>query len=133
VNAPSWAPRWPPLDPLYLVAKGAAARALVRRITETASTFRGLVSGHDLLAITGSELPWVDGAEYFGRDGAAAWLLVPTNRAPSIPTAWLERRFRAEQPDLDWPCLYLDGALLPVGRAAPLDVRKLTDWLTLTP
>ncbi|MFT3713533.1 MAG: hypothetical protein QM817_38240 [Archangium sp.] len=123
-----WSPRWPPLEPLFVVARRELVRPLLERTDFT--KVRGLVT-EEFLALTGThELPWVDGAQYFGRDGAASWLLVPTQRAPSIPTAWLERRFRAEQPSLDWPCLLLDGALLPVGRAAPLDRHKLELWST---
>lgn len=120
-------PRWPPLEPLFAVTRGAATRALITKLNFT--KVRGLVSGNDTLAITASELPWVDGIEYFGRDGASAFLLVPTTHVPTIPTAWLERRYRSEQPSLAWPCLLLDGALLPVGNAAPLDPEKLKRWL----
>lgn len=129
-----WSPRWPPLAAEYVVARGAAARALAAVLLaapERLARLRGVVAG-DVLALTGEDLPWVDGAEYFGRDGAAAWLLMPTQWATSVPTSWLERRYRAVR--VDWPCLLLrDGAtqlLLPVGLAAAIDARRLADWMT---
>jgi hypothetical protein len=131
--------RWPPLEPEFVIARGAAARALARSLLATPSrlaNLRGLVSG-DVLAITGNELPWVDGAEYFGRDGAASWLLVPTTLVQPVPTSWLERRYRAAFPKLDWPCVLIEGSLLPVGGAAPLHAPALESWsalsLTLSP
>ncbi|MFZ5443591.1 MAG: hypothetical protein ACOZQL_26530 [Myxococcota bacterium] len=124
-------PRWPPLAPEYLVARGPVARALATRLLADPprlTTLRGVVSD-DLLALTGEELPWADGAEYFGRDGAASWLLVPTVRTSRVPTSWLERRYRAASPALDWPCLLLDDTtLLPAGRAASFDPVLLARW-----
>jgi hypothetical protein len=122
--------RWPPLAPEFVIARGAAGRALARALLENPTrlaTLRGLVSG-DLLAVTGADLPWVDGAEYFGRDGSASWLLVPTSLAASVPTSWLERRYRAALPKLDWPCLLVGRELLPVGRAAALHPPLLQAW-----
>ena len=129
MNSPA---RWPPLAPEFVVARGAAGRALALSLLADPARLaavRGLVSG-DLIAVTGVELPWVDGAEYFGRDGGAAWLLVSTCRASGVPTSWLERRYRAALPQVDWPCILLqpDGVLLPVGRAASLDGAALRAW-----
>ena len=128
-----WAPRWPPLAPAYAVG----GRALAKRLLANAQalpTFRGLVAG-PRLAVTGSELPWVDGVEYFGRDGACGWLLVPTHSRPPFPTAWLEQRYRLALPGADWPCLLLppggalrEATLLPIGRAAPFERSQLAAW-----
>ena len=127
--------RWPPLEPLFVIARGAAGRALARSLLANSSrlaTLRGLISG-DVLALTGEDLPWVDGAEYFGRDGSASWLLVSTRATTSVPTSWLERRYRAAMPTLDWPCLLVGNALLPVGRVAPLHPPLLLAWLAPHP
>jgi hypothetical protein len=127
-------PRWPPLAPEFVIARGAAGRALARSLLETPARLarlRGLVSG-DVLAVTGDELPWVDGAQYFGRDGGASWLLVPTQVATSVPTSWLERRYRTALPQLDWPCLLVGDELLPVGRAASLHPPALQAWVERT-
>ena len=82
--------RWPPLTPEFVIARGAAGRALAQSLLENPArlaTLRGLVSG-DVLALTGEDLPWVDGAEYFGRDGSASWLLVSTRVGTSVPFRW---------------------------------------------
>jgi hypothetical protein len=127
--------RWPPLEPEFVVARGEAGRALARVLLADPArlaSLRGLISG-EVFALTGAELPWVDGAEYFGRDGASSWLLVATHQAQAVPTSWLERRYRAELPKLDWPCLLLSSGLLPVGRAASIHGPALEAWLALTP
>lgn len=125
------APRWPPLEPEFVVARGVAGRALARSLLMTPArlaTLRGVVAG-EFIALTGLELPWVDGVEYFGRDGTSSWLLVPTRTVTGVPTSWLERRYRAAQPKADWPCLLLPGpVLLPVGRAAALHPPLLEAW-----
>jgi hypothetical protein len=138
--------RWPPLDPQFVVARGEAGRALARGLLATPerlTKLRGLVSG-DLLALTGPDLPWVDGAEYFGRDGDSSWLLIPTHQVLEAPTSWLERRYRAAFPQAEWPCLLMrvaplpdplpasagrGRALLPVGRAAALHPPLLEQWI----
>ena len=123
--------RWPPLAPEFVIARGAAGRVLAQGLLGNPArlaTLRGLISG-DVLAVTGDDLPWVDGAEYFGRDGSASWLLVSTRVASPVPTSWLERRYRAALPQLDWPCLLVGEALLPVGRAAALHPPLLVAWL----
>ncbi|MBL8914866.1 MAG: hypothetical protein JNM17_29445, partial [Archangium sp.] len=91
-------PRWPPLEPLFALTRGAATRALITKLSDTNALkgIRGLVAGKDTLALTATELPWVDGIEYFGRDGTSAFLLIPTTHVPKIPTAWLEHRYRKE-------------------------------------
>lgn len=140
-----WEARWPPLEPVFAVARGVVAVTLARQLLAAPArlaALRGVVAPK-LLAVTGSELPWVDGVEYFGRDGAAAWLLVPTHRRPRVPTSWLERRYRTALPEAHWPCLLLappasphpeavrlvaGSALLPVGRAADVDPGRLEAW-----
>ena len=129
--------RWPPLEPEFVVARGEAGRVLGRALLAAPARLgglRGLVSG-EVLAITGTELPWVDGAQYFGRDGAASWLLVPTHEVHDVPTSWLERSYRAALPQLAWPCLLLPAAvagarvsLLPVGRVGALHPPLLQAW-----
>ncbi|MFO0595018.1 MAG: hypothetical protein U0228_06930 [Myxococcaceae bacterium] len=133
-----WAPRWPTLQPEYVVVEGEAARALARRLAGSPrlAQLRGVVAGN-VLALTGDELPWVDGAQYFGREPDAPWLLVPTAQqamrgALSVPASWLEHAWRSSQPGVDWPCVVRDvggvPVLLPVGRAGPIDPIRLEAW-----
>jgi MoxR-vWA-beta-propeller ternary system domain bpX5 len=133
----TWGARWPPLAPECVVVHGSSARALARTLADTPQrlkAWRAVVAG-DALVLTGPELPWADGACYFGRDAGASWLLVPTTQAPSVPIAWLERRYRAAHLELDWPCVLLPEPLtvIPVGRAAPLDPARLAAWSVAPP
>jgi hypothetical protein len=130
----TWTARWPGLNPEFVLATGSAARSLAMKLLNDParlSTLRGVVSG-DSLALTGDELPWVDGAEYFGRERDTPWLLVPTTHAPSIPASWLEHAYRARVPEVRWPCLLRrvgdELSLLPVGNAAALDPVRLEAW-----
>ena len=127
--------RWPPLEPVFVVARGNAGKALARLVLAAPSRLeklRGLVSG-DLLALTGPDLPWIDGTQYFGRDGDSSWLLVPTHQVLDVPTSWLERRYRAAFPQADWPCLLVAKELIPVGRAAALHPPLLERWVSPLP
>jgi hypothetical protein len=123
-----WEPRWPPLEPVFAVARGVVATGLARLLLAAPSrlaALRGVVSP-GLLAVTGSELPWVDGIEYFGRDGASAWLLVPTGRRTLVPTSWLERRYRTALPRAGWPCVLLP----PLGILPNADSRESVETET---
>ncbi len=128
----SWAPRWPPLEPECLVVRGRAAKQLAHALASTPArltAWRGLLA-EDALILTGPGLPWAEGASYFGRDAGAGWLLLPTTHAPTVPAAWLERRYRAAYPTLAWPCVVLTAPLtvIPVGGAAPFDAARLEAW-----
>lgn len=134
-----WVPRWPPLSAEFAVAQDASALELARLLVASPArltALRGVVATH-LLAVTGTELPWVNGIEYFGRDGANPWLLVPTHLHTQFPTSWLERRYRQLAPLANWPCLLIPSRnssdteqLVPVGAAAPIDAALLNTWCT---
>lgn len=128
-----WGPRWPPLDAEFVVGRGFAGRHLARAVLATPTRLAGLrgVLSPDVLALTGADLPWVDGVEYFGREEGAPWLLMPTTRECSVRAAWLEHRFRATSGAIDWPCLLLGETeleLLPVGRVGALEFAQLERW-----
>jgi hypothetical protein len=133
----AWAPRWPPLPAEFALAQQAPAKALARLLIAAPlrlSALRGVVAA-DLLAVTGTELPWVPGVEYFGRDGANPWLLLPTHVHAQFPTSWLERHYRHLAPLASWPCLLVPARaprereqLVPVGDAAALDAASLQAW-----
>ena len=131
-----WSPRWPPLEPLAVVGEGAAASALINRLADDARlpTWTG-VFGDGVVVLLGADLPWCEGVEYFGRESAESWLLVPTSFAPDVPVSWVEHRYRAAAPRVGWPCvLTRGGALIPVGNAAPIDRSKILALsLTLAP
>jgi hypothetical protein len=139
MNAPAlrWASRWPPLAAELVVAKSSSSqgnplRALVHRLLASPSRLAGLrgLAAPGVLVVAGGELPWVDGAEYFGRDPGAPWLYLPTTRSPSVPAAWLEQRYRRALPDAEWPCVLLPEpfTLVPFARAAPVDAQALRAW-----
>lgn len=128
-----WAPRWPPLAPEFVMARGAPARALATLLLASPQRLDALrgVAAPRLLALSGAELPWVEGVEYFGREPGASWLLLPTERAPSVPSPWLERRYRRALPDAGWPCLLVPEplTLVPVAKCAPVGAAMLAAWL----
>ena len=128
----TWSPRWPPLAPECVVVRGESAKALARALAldpQRLARYRGLVAD-DALVLSGADLPWADGARYFGRDAGSGWLLVPTTHTASVPTAWLERRYRTELPQVAWPCVLVPDPLtvIPLGAAAPFDPQRLAAW-----
>ena len=130
----AWRPRSAPLEPVGMAARGEAARALARRLLarsdEDLARLTG-VAGQDLVVLLGDAalLPWVEGAAYLGRDPRAPFLLLPTNREPSVPLPLVERALVARaglskaEPPL---AVLLDPPLLAsVLEARPLIRRRL--------
>lgn len=85
-----------------------------------------------LLLILGEEkeLPWVDGVVYLGHESELPSLLFPTNLAPSVPTALLERALALVQ-NQRGPCaLLLDPSLVvPLSEARTIARTSLVKWL----
>lgn len=134
----SWRPRPMPLDPVGMVARGEAARALAKRLLargdEALSRLSG-VAGPDLVILLGdaATLPWVEGAAYLGRDAHAPSLLLPTNREPTVPLPLLERALliRASRLHAEPPlAVLLDPPLLASTiEARPLVRSQIETWL----
>lgn len=131
-----WKPRFAPLSPVAVAARGAAGRALADRLLmrdPDATTRLEGVTWRDLILLVGAEadLPWSDGAIYLGRDPAAPELLLPTALLPSVPLPLLERALRRQAANAALPLAVLpqpEPVLLPVGRARPVDRDRLKRW-----
>ncbi|MDC0670815.1 bpX5 domain-containing protein [Nannocystis radixulma] len=117
----TWSPRAIPLAPAAVVASGPVAARLADRLLTFADDvllrLRG-VAGRDLLVLTGesSDLPWLDGVDYLGRDPLAPGLYIPTTLEPAPAAPLLERALRRRAPQLATPL-----ALLPPPRATTND------------
>ena len=97
-------PRARPLAPAAVAARGPAATAMATRLSARDDAALGRLSGvhaPGLLVVIGdpSELPWVDGVIYLGRDPAALLALpLPAALEPDVPApssnarSWRERR-----------------------------------------
>ena len=131
-----WQTREPPLAPIAAAATGPAARALAQRLLampdDRLSTLTG-VAGPELLLVLGPEesLPWVDGAQYLGRDPDAPGLLLPTALRPAVPLPLVERAAMFRRRNAPMPmALVLDPPLLvPLEDARPVDRTALLQWL----
>jgi len=132
--AVSWRPREPPLRPLAVVAVGAPARALARRLLsregEELARLRGAATA-DALCVLGPEehLPWADGVVYLGRDPAAPALLVPTHLETDVPLALLEAAVTRRVEGTPVAVVPAPEMLIAVGAARPLDRGALMAWL----
>ncbi len=124
-----------PLPALAVAGVGAVALALARRALAADDARLGAwsgVAGSDLLVLLGEahSLPWVDGAVYLGRDGAAPSLLLPCALAPEVAPALLERALVAHASDgAPLAVLPRSGFLVPVGAARPVARETLAAWL----
>ena len=49
----------------------------------------------DGLVVLGSEVPWVDGLTYLGREGR---VYLPTTAQPNLPSEWLEAGLQHKAP-----------------------------------
>lgn len=126
----TWRPRFTPLVPVGVAARGAAATRLahrLRRDPDSLSHYKA-VGAPGLLVVLGEEkwLPWVDGVVYLGHDPQSPSLLFPTNLEPSVPAALLQRSL-----DQSGPCaLLLDPpSIVPLSEARTIARASLVKWL----
>ncbi len=132
-----WTQRETALAPVGVAAVGDRARALARRLLrgDNAEQIEGLRSAgtEDALVFLGeaSNLPWVDGVIYLGRDPKARFLLIPSNMVPSVPVDALERALAGRFTDVRPPIVVLPahGRVFSAAGALPLAKAHLTRWL----
>ena len=130
----TWRPRFAPLVPVGVAARGTAATSLVHRLlrdSDSLSHYKA-VGAPGLLVVLGEEkwLPWIDGVIYLGHDSQAPSLLFPTNLEPSVPAALLERSLAVVH-KLRGPCaLLLDpDSIVPLSEARAIARPSLVKWL----
>jgi MoxR-vWA-beta-propeller ternary system domain bpX5 len=128
----TWRPRFTPLVPVGVAARGTAATSLAHRLLkdpDSLSHYKA-VGAPGLLVILGEEkwLPWVDGVVYLGHDAQSPSFLFPTNLEPSVPATLLQRSVALVQ---DGPCaLLLDPAeIIPLSEARTVARDSLVKWL----
>jgi hypothetical protein len=133
----TWSPRLEPLAALAVAGVGPVAQALARRALASDDQQLGAwsgVAGSGVLVLLGQteSLPWVDGAVYLGRDGAAPSLLLPCALAPEVAPALLERALVAHAA-VGTPLAVLPraGLLIPLGSARPVARETLAAWLKM--
>lgn len=130
-----WTPRDAPLEARAVVASGAAAKALGRRLAaldDAALRTLAAVAGNDVIVVLGeaAALPWADGVVYLGRDDSAPDLLLPTALAPSVPVPVLAAAVRTVVPEASRVALLPSPArLIPCGAARSIDRALLAAWL----
>lgn len=129
-----WWPRFTPLVPVGVAARGTTATTLAHRLLsdpDSLSHYKA-VGSPGLLVILGEEkrLPWVDGVIYLGHDSESPALLFPTNLEPSVPAALLERALAVVH-NHRGPCaLLLDPPLIvPLSEARTIARASLIKWL----
>jgi hypothetical protein len=128
-------PRSTPLSARAVVASDAVAKSLGRRLVQLddgALKMLAAVGSDDLLVILGdeSQLPWIDGVTYFGRDDSAPGLLLPTALAPSVPAPVLEAAIRKLVPR-SAPVVVMPSPtrLINCGAARAIDRDRLRAWI----
>ena len=130
----TWRPRFTPLVPVGVAARGSGATRLAHRLLhdpDSLSHYRA-VGGPGLLVILGEEaqLPWVDGVVYLGHDSQSPSLLFPTNLEPSVPPALLERSLAAVHDHTGPVALLLDPpSIIPLSEARTIARASLIKWL----
>jgi hypothetical protein len=132
-----WLQRETALTPVGVAAVGDRARALARRLLRgdldtSMEHLRGAATD-DALVLLGraTDLPWVNGAIYLGKDSRAGSLLVPTNMIPSVPIDALERSLAGRFANISPPIVVLPahGLVFSAAPALPLGKDHLTRWL----
>jgi hypothetical protein len=130
----TWRPRFTPLVPVGVAARGIGATRLAHRLlrnTNSLSHYKA-VGAPGLLVVLGEEtrVPWVDGVVYLGRDSESASLLFPTNLEPSVPPALLERSLTAIHKHTGPVALLLDPpSIIPLSEARTIAHTSIIKWL----
>lgn len=129
-----WTPRAAPLAARAVIATGAAATTLGRRLAALSDDALGAlaaVAGEQLLVVLGesSALPWADGVTYLGRDEAAPDLLLPTALEPTVPAAVLEAAVRKQIAHAPVVVLPSPARFISCGTARAIDRGRLMSWL----
>jgi hypothetical protein len=130
----TWRPRFTPLVPAGVAARGTAAASLAHRLLrdpESLSHYKG-VAAPGLLVVLGEEkhLPWADGVVYLGSDSEAPSLLFPTNLEPSVPAALLQQALAVVHRQRGPCALLLDPpAIVPLSEARTIAQSSLIKWL----
>lgn len=116
-----WRERGKPRPVLAMLAVGPTKDALRSRLLteEKLERWRG-VGGSDWIVLMGGELPWVDGAEWFGTDEAAPALLLPTLYDPGLHPALVQQALLGLNVEEGGPFLLsLRHGVFPLGAALP--------------
>jgi len=130
----TWRPRFTPLVPVGVAARGTAATSLAHRLlrdSDSLSHYKA-VGAPGLLVVLGEEkrLPWVDGVVYLGHDPESPSLLLPTNIEPSVPSALIERSLAVVHKQRGPCALLLDPpSIVPLSEARTLARVSLIKWL----
>lgn len=126
-----WRPRVIPLSAGAAIARGGAAPLLAARLSsmrdEELARLRGAATP-ELIAIAGTDLPWIDGIEYLGRDEE---LFLPTALAPSVPVPLLARAIALRHQSLQAPFALAakPELLISFATMAPVDRATLERWM----
>ncbi len=133
----TWSDREPPLPACAVAARGDVARRLASHLLELDQSAMGRLSGvagKNSIVLLGDEtnLPWVDGALYLGRDPLAPSLLLPTRIEPAVPAAnLLERALLNRFSKYKLPLAILPETLTVIScyEASPVTRSRVEKWL----
>lgn len=131
-----WVPRDAPLPVLGVAARGEAARAMTARLLalddRELARWSGVGADEDIVVV-GHDAPWVDGAQWLGRDPEAPAWLAPTAVRTEVPLPLVLRALAgagvvASAPHAAWPTG--DGLrVVPLVTARPLSRARLAAWV----
>ncbi len=122
-----WRERGQPRSVVAMLAIGLAKEELRSRLLreEQLDRWRG-VAGEHWIALIGPELPWVDGAEWFGTDEAAPALLLPTLYDPGLHPKLVQQAILGRNVEEGGPFLLSPHhGIFPLGAALPLCRERL--------
>ncbi len=129
-----WVSRDIPLSAVAVVTKNKTSVLLLNRLlsrsSDMPSGLKGCYTGNYVI-ITGDEkdLPWVNGAAYYGSDPDAPSLLLPTHSKPSVHAGLVERAFSARIKSGQYLLIPEDRLIIPLHKALPLSKETMQEWI----
>lgn len=129
-----WVSREMPLTSTAVVTKGKSSVSLIKKMVSRPlnrhSHLKGCYTGSYVI-LTGNEmdLPWVDGASYYGSDPDAPSLLLPTHSRPSIHAGLIEKAFSSHMDSGPYILIPEDKIIISVAHALPLSKKAMQAWI----
>ncbi|MCP4350521.1 MAG: hypothetical protein GY795_34055 [Desulfobacterales bacterium] len=129
-----WVSRDTPLSAVAVVTKNKAAVSLLSRLLSRASDIPSGLKGcctDNYVVITGDEkdLPWVDGADYYGSDPDAPSMLLPTHSKPTVHAGLVEKAFSSRIKSGQNILIPEDRLIISLRKALPLDKETMQTWI----
>jgi len=129
----NWRNRFDALEPVAVIGFDDTARRLKEKLLSfddgKLSSMQGVFAENLLFATAQTtDLPWVDGVVYLGKDARAASIFLPTNLRPDVPFDLFEKAL-LQKFAVHKPFAIVGNRIIPVGKMRRISRQILSEIL----